>query len=481
MARNVVLGMLCAGLGLALPGAAGAATYRCAPQGSDSSDGVRTPWRTLHKAAASLEPGDTVVLADGTYPGGVVIRRSGREGAPITFRAEHPGKAVVRGGHIGILVDNADWVTLDGLTVREAGMRGVRALVAHHLTVTHCILANNPIEGMITGFCNDLDLEDNESYGNGRGYNGPEGEYPGHKGHGIYVSCSGDRPVIRNNRCHDNGGCGIQINGYGDPEISGRLRGINADHVISDAIIQGNVLYRNGKGPDGGGAGMNIMSLRGSLVFDNLLYHNYAGGIAFFSDGGGTGYGCKNNRIVNNTVYFKPNEGRYGLQFLEGSRGNMVRNNIVLAGRGAAIEFDGDSGEPDSDHNVLYSASNSRRVVARNNGGAGYSFTAWQAHGRDRNSRTASADQVFVSPNAATPDFHLASASPAARLGTMVAQTPLAALVGLVRGPGGTVDCGWLPPREPEADGSEQRANDTDDLRPAGAAAIVPDDRRRGH
>ena len=46
---------------------------------------------------------------------------------------------------------------------------------------------------------------------------------------------------------------------------------------------------------------------------------------------------------------------------------------------------------------------------------------------------------------------------------------------------GGAVDCGWLPPREPEADGSEQKANDTEDLRPAGAAAIVPDDRRRGH
>jgi len=56
------------------------------------------------------------------------------------------------------------------------------------------------------------------------------------------------RPTIRNNRSHDNGGCGIQVNGYGDPDIAGRLRGITADHVTSEAIIEDNVLYRNGRG-----------------------------------------------------------------------------------------------------------------------------------------------------------------------------------------------------------------------------------------
>src|SRR5262245_20680240 len=134
-----------ASLALALAGPAAAATYRCSPQGSDGNDGINAPWRTLQKASAQLQPGDSVVLADGAYPGGVTHRRSGRPGAPITYRAENPGKAVVRGGKIGFLIDNADWIVLDGLTVREANFRGVRVLVSHHVTVRNCVFANNAV------------------------------------------------------------------------------------------------------------------------------------------------------------------------------------------------------------------------------------------------------------------------------------------------------------------------------------------------
>jgi hypothetical protein len=435
--------LFCAGLAVALAGPARATTYHCAPGGSDNDDGIRSPWRTLQHAASEVRPGDTVLLADGTYPGGVVHHTSGTREKPITYQAEHRGRAVVRGGVIGFLIDNADWLVLDGLMVREAASRGVRVLVSHHLVVRHCTFCSNGIEGMITGYCNDLLIEDNESYGNGRGFHDGDDDFPPSKGHGIYVSSSGDRPIVRGNRCHDNGGCGIQVNGYGDPDIGGQLRGVLADHIITGAILTDNVLYRNGRGEDGGGAGINLQSVRDSILYNNLLYQNFAGGIACFADYAGPQWGCQNNRIVNNTIYFKADEGRYGLQFLEGSKGNLVRNNIIVAGRGPALEYDDTSGEPDSDFNVLYSASDSSHVVALASGDGdvtgGYSFAAWQKHGKDARSQSASPEKLFASVGGA--DFSLAQGSPAAGAGA-----PLTGALAIAPGRTTRPDIGWSPP-----------------------------------
>jgi parallel beta-helix repeat protein len=441
--QRVIPWLSAAPLALALVGPVAAATYRCSPQGSDSNDGIEAPWRTLQKASAHLQPGDTLIVADGNYPGGVAHRRSGRPDAPITYRAEHAGQAALRGGKIGFLIDNADWIVLDGLAVREAMFRGVRVLVSHHVTVRNCTFAGNAVEGLISGYCNDLVLENNEAYGNGRGYVGPEGDYVPGKGHGIYVSSSGDRPVIRNNRSHDNSGCGLQVNGYGDPDINGRLRGIVVDHAISEAIIEDNVLYRNARG---GGAGINMMSVRDSLIANNLLYHNLAGGIALFDDYAGEEWGCRNNRFVNNTVYFRPGEGRYGILFTSGSRGNLLRNNIILAGLGPAIEFDRASGEPDSDYNQLYTAdSRTRLVVPSENDAGGFTLAAWQDRGRDRHSLNVPPEQTFISIQGTQVDFRLAPGAPAAGAGTRVAGVAALANTGLP-----VVDLGWAPAPPPE-------------------------------
>src|SRR5689334_19268377 len=78
-----------------------AATYFVATNGSDSNSGTRAaPFRHLSRAAASArQPGDTVVVMDGTYDnegqvadstgGGsvVALKYSGAIQRPITFRA----------------------------------------------------------------------------------------------------------------------------------------------------------------------------------------------------------------------------------------------------------------------------------------------------------------------------------------------------------------------------------------------------------
>src|SRR6185437_8075639 len=86
-----------------------AALYFVATNGSDSNNGsLRTPLRHLTRAAAlARQPGDTVIVTDGTCdsegaiatPNGsgsvVTLNYSGLPGKPITFRASHRGKAIL--------------------------------------------------------------------------------------------------------------------------------------------------------------------------------------------------------------------------------------------------------------------------------------------------------------------------------------------------------------------------------------------------
>src|SRR5262245_37760107 len=93
----------------ALPAAA--ATYYISPTGSDSGPGTSAaPWRTLQKASAGMVAGDTAIAADGEYPGGITHTRDGTPTAPISFRAENPGRAIIRGDQ----TTNRDAFFVDG-------------------------------------------------------------------------------------------------------------------------------------------------------------------------------------------------------------------------------------------------------------------------------------------------------------------------------------------------------------------------------
>src|SRR4029453_17768498 len=86
--------------------------------------------------------------------------------------------------------------------------------------------------GVLTGFSDDLLIEDNEM-------SRSVAE------HGIYVSNSGDRPGIRRNHVWGNSGNGIHMNG--DLSQGG-------DGVISGAVVEGNLIHGNGRT---GGSGIN--------------------------------------------------------------------------------------------------------------------------------------------------------------------------------------------------------------------------------
>lgn len=55
------------------------------------------PGQSLQEAADKLNPGDTLLLAEGTYYQSFNLTRSGTEGRPITIKAAAPGKVVITG------------------------------------------------------------------------------------------------------------------------------------------------------------------------------------------------------------------------------------------------------------------------------------------------------------------------------------------------------------------------------------------------
>jgi hypothetical protein len=83
-----------------------AATYYVSPTGSDSSSGsATTPFKTIQKAANIVNPGDTVIVRNGTYTDTnsdriVSLRRRGTPSAWITFKAENKWGAVLDGQNV---------------------------------------------------------------------------------------------------------------------------------------------------------------------------------------------------------------------------------------------------------------------------------------------------------------------------------------------------------------------------------------------
>jgi hypothetical protein len=285
---------------------ASAKTYYLSPTGSDSRSGSSTsPWKTLAKAASTMVAGDTVLLADGDYAGGFKHTRYGTASAPITYKAINPGKANLRGDltstEDGITVYNTSFVVFDGLGLDKWKRAGIAITHSRFITVRNCVARTCAVWGIFSGFSDDLLIEQNTCYGSVNQ-------------HGIYISNSGDRPVVRYNVCYGNARAGIQLNG--DGSFLRPTLGTRGDGIIDGAEVSHNVLYDNGPTA----AAINVMSLRNSLIADNLLHNNTAGGISMSDDGDGLSFGCKKPvvRLVHARQHGERSQQQYPLGRLSG-------------------------------------------------------------------------------------------------------------------------------------------------------------------
>ena len=105
-------------------------TYYVAPSGSDvTGDGsLLNPWASIVYAAAQVSAGDTVLINPGTYAGGVYVDTGGTLAEPVTFQANGTGVVIEGSGgeRDAFYIEEADYVIVDGLTIRHATRAGLR-------------------------------------------------------------------------------------------------------------------------------------------------------------------------------------------------------------------------------------------------------------------------------------------------------------------------------------------------------------------
>lgn len=201
------------------------------------------------------------------------MRNSGEADAWITLRSA-PGARVIinRPGPRNPHKSNIEFETwegegivaywvVQGLEISDAprygfDLRGSSKKASHHIAIKQNLVHDCRLSGIFTAFVDHPLVENNQSHHNGE--------------HGIYISNSGDFPVVRGNTLGYNAACGLQIN-------ADRTQG--GDGVIAKAVIEGNTIHANGAR---GGAGINLDGVIGGLISANTLRRNRAGGIALY-------------------------------------------------------------------------------------------------------------------------------------------------------------------------------------------------------
>jgi hypothetical protein len=392
MARPFRIFALAAALWIASTGWAAAAplrTFYVDPAGNDTAAGsIASPWRTLQKAANTVRAGDLVIVRAGRYAG-LYLTTSGTAIDPIVFRAE-PGAIVDAQNPTtpdGINLEGASYIVIENFTVTGVPRAGIRAVLNHHVTIRGNTGDLNGRWGILTGFSDDLLIESNTM-------SRSQAE------HGIYVSNSGDRPVIRRNHVWGNNANGIHMNG--DLSQGG-------DGVIAGAVVEGNIIHDNGVA---GGSGINCDGVQSSIIRNNLLYNNHASGISLYQIDGGQP--ARNNQLLNNTIIMA-SDARWAINIQNASTGNVVRNNILYnqhSFRGS-IDISSDS--------LPSFVSDSNVVMDRLSiDGTRVTLAAWRgATGQDGQSIIATPATIFA--DFTGNDYHLSATSPARDAGGALA------------------------------------------------------------
>ncbi|MCA9361368.1 metallophosphoesterase [Candidatus Kaiserbacteria bacterium] len=355
---------------------------------SDSNPGTEaSPWKTIHKAAATLTAGDTVYVKQGTYTGSVQPARSGTAGNPITYSA-YPGQerlVVINGA--GFFVEQKSYITINGFKVQNVPAGGYD----HGRGISFI----GPAEGIVVTNNHTYDTYSSgiAIWGVAWGDDPTVYNYEGLRnvlveGNRVEMAVNGGYNeditvgngvvdfVIKNN---------LVING-GEP-IGGNGLGIDVKEGANNGEIVGNELTnvaRSGIYLDGGRGGANGYGeyeapvVQNIKIHDNYIHDSNRGGIAISTEGWGhvrdidiynnivTGMELegieiynhpdvtgtiKDVRIVNNTLY---NNGHKGIIIYHPEAENItIRNNIAYANASSpdiALSYVGPN--PVVDHNL---------------------------------------------------------------------------------------------------------------------------------
>jgi len=403
-----------------LCGSAFATDYYVATNGDDGWPGTEAqPWATLDYAVDQIAPGDTILVKSGTYAG-CRIENSGLSGAVCTLKADAGATVIIDAPgatcrHDSLIevewYDNTVryWV-IEGFEVANSPHHGIDLRGTEYITVRNCYVHDtSPGTGIFLSFSYYPTIEYNETCYNAE--------------HGMYQSNSGDYQVMRGNNIHHNSGCGIHMNGD--------RRAKPGDGLITGGLIEDNVIWENGTA---GGSAINGDGACYTMIRNNLLYGNHAGGIALFKTDAAAG--ASYNEIYNNTIVFGA-EGRDVINIpssKDAGVGNIIYNNILYTDdvAEASVMVYGPEALADSDYNVVMDrmSIDAKSLIT---------LAEWQTYGFDAHSFISTPSALFVNP--ASNDYHLKVGSPAIDAGTTVAAVT-DDIEGTSRPQGGAYDIG---------------------------------------
>jgi parallel beta-helix repeat protein len=368
-------------------------TFYVSVHGNDADNGSKTaPWESIQYGLNRMKGGETLIILAGTYYEELLVQDKISSGERIMVKGEDQEKVILDGSKISrdlFFVENSSYITLMNVTVQNAPRAAIRLSYADHIIISDCIIKDNGRWGVFTDFSDYTEIRNNR-------VSGSKAE------HGIYISNSSDFAQIEKNWVFSNVASGIQINA--DPSMGG-------DGISTDCIIDSNLIYENGRG---GGAAINLASVQNSVIQNNILFHNLAGGIAAWDDDQGQEWGSSNLKITHNTIYFKENEGRWGISLKNGSHSAMVCNNIVQGGRRGSFEYDSSIVFGlEIDYNIYFRQS-SENVINQDEGWE-YTLNQWKQLGFDSHSFIASPQALFM--DLSLSDFHLKPGSAAINTG----------------------------------------------------------------
>lgn len=259
--------------------------------GSDSNPGTQAqPWRTIQRAADSLEPGETVLVNAGHYDERVKILISGREGAPIAFQAV--GSVQMNGFTI-----NANYISIQGFYITDTPDNDIDGM-GIFVSGSHCKIANNHVFFATRG--------------------------------GLFLDSASSECQVTNNQLERNSQFGIEVHGN--------------QHTISDNEIWGTIQYHpNWLNPPSwvDADGIRFFGsghiFRGNYIHDISFYdpENIDPHIDGFQTWDGQGYQAGTNcTFENNRIVLPAGNGHHetaGFQLEGGVQNIIIKNNIVMA------------------------------------------------------------------------------------------------------------------------------------------------------
>ncbi|HEY3821742.1 MAG TPA: right-handed parallel beta-helix repeat-containing protein [Polyangiaceae bacterium] len=356
--------------------------------------------KTLEEAAEQSRGGDLVAVLPGRYAGfRLGDKADASDGHYIHFKAlGRPGDVIVDrpcpdDPNWMILLQGAHHVIVQGFDIAGAAtntpggtdLRGPAAGIlingdfvhtsklAHHIAILGNYSHHHRVWGIHSVDSHTVLVQDNLFASSG-------------KEHAAYFSDGSDDYVIRRNVFFASNACGLQVNldpqaslekvaGHGairyppmQPsrawalgllELATKQFGANAfpDGRGLNYIIEDNVINGNGRI---GGAGINLASVRASLIQNNLIYGNGSAGIAEWDNGNVfdaaavkpgprtagevTGedalplFGCVGNVVRNNTV-LSAVKGRAALLVGNGSWGTRAYDNVLVNDELPSVEL----------------------------------------------------------------------------------------------------------------------------------------------